>query len=685
MFPLPTDPLWGMQQAAAQNEDQPVQVTQDPEEERRRRSREAFQQLLAQIAQPAASQQPELDEPQMMQKIMARRYSPEREAQLAKMRSESPDDIARRMAGEFYYGNAKSTPGKIGMAALRVIAGMTGVPSPDFGKMATERWLNQQKIANEQETTESRLAAAELKGYTDQRKMQQMAQSASERNRTLMAIKLADTQVKEAQLEQKRMMDAHIAAGLDAKTAKIRSEMDAQKLLNERLGPIASVMGLKDPALIAGVAKQYAQSQALTPEERALADSFGARYTALREGFDQNKAYRPGTPDRIETLPTPTLRNDQNGNPVQIIQNMPRLIRGREQQGRPNAASEAYFQGQQPMGLGGQPAPSQAQPQPVRPQQQVAPQLPQVPQPQAQTPRPQGVPPEAREISPEIKGIDAQPNTQRFRAWFQSANRQMLQNPPPKDITKDDEAAKGQVTQSAESNSVIRDAYLTGELGKISGPIRSIAAKAGADKPFSAFYQVNPSTQRTETALQRLTTEETAAYLKKISGAQVSHQEFDRIKGMFPQTGNPEEQNLQLALWNTIVPSTLLQLEQSGALVGQNATQIGNALAKIAQQYTAQYLNALRDIRAKGNTKDARGKYNLGAFTDIDSIATEVLRSVYAQNVGGVVAIPHSDRRFGVGSTYVHVPSGSLRAKEMDDEREKKLREARERYQRGER
>jgi hypothetical protein len=226
-----------------------------------------------------------------------------------------------------------------------------------------------------------------------------------------------------------------------------------------------------------------------------------------------------------------------------------------------------------------------------------------------------------------------------------------------------------QIAQSAGNNSFIRDAFISGDLDKVSSKWRGVLSAAGLDKPVSTYYKMNEDTRQIETSLQRLTTEETAAYLKKISGAQVSHQEYDRIKGMFPQAGNLAEQNAQLGYWNTVVPGVLLQLEQSGVMTGQNAQQISSALVKVATRWSGQYMNDLRNIKAKG--KEERKKTNLDAYTDLDSLATEVLREAFPQSVGTTITVPHSDNRFGVGTSYVHIPSGSVRVQEMDKSKPK--------------
>ena len=639
------------------------------EEDRRRKEAQA---LIDNVMKQAQQQQepPEMDEAELLKKIMARRFTPEREERLKQLRSETPESIARRMQDQ-YWGTPTSKLGKIGTVALKIASGALGAQTPDFRKEAVNQWIQKNKIAGEEESSEGRLAAAELSAVSRQNVAARRAQTDSQKSLYTLTGKMVDGQLKQLQMEQQQKMDAAKMTGMDLDQKKKEFDLEMAQKVQALVGPLAGLLKL-DPANVGGVVT--ALEGTLSPEVRDVWRKYAGSRLSIAEGLEQNKQYKPPTPDRVVNATRNQIVVDPNTGSkfMQAVPNS-RTIPGRPGQGEQNAGSRAFLQGtgplmpQQSQQVQQQPAPM-AQPQQIFPQvQPIQPTKPPV----GGDSLPSGVPMGSREITPEIRAVGSAPSTTRYRAFVKEPDNIILQGPGNKDITRDDKANLDSLKLASVSNSTIRDAYLNGDLDKISGTGRAIMAGAGLpDRWISSAYKIKGDTQKIETAIQRVTLEQTAAYLKKMSGAQVSDAEFQRVREMFPQTANLPDNNLQLAYWNTLVPTVMLMLDQAGAVTPQTVSRIFESVGNLAKSYTKQYLMDMKDIRAKGNSKEVLSKYDLNVYNDFDKIATQALRMALPEAYGKTVPIQHSDQRFGSNTSYIHIPAETVKVG-SDDESKK--------------
>lgn len=672
------------------------------EEERKRRKKEeeeraAFVEQLLQAQKQ--KEQPEMEQPQILSRLLDERFSPEREARLKAMRSETPEMIQQRLYSN-YWGAPTSKLGKVGTTILQIASGMLGAPTPDFRGEAMKEWLAKQKVAGEEEGSEMKLAAAEAQGIARQNAASKNAAAMAERERLKATVGMFNQQIAQDRLGIEQQKADAIKAGMDAKVAEQQFNQKLQEMMLERSGGLSvALKGAKTDAERVAIAEMM-MNTAKTPEEKKLAADFGRTVAEINQAEITAKKAQAATPDRTVPSPRVALKTDLAGNAYPLDYMGQRVIPGKVGNNLdPNALGAAVAQR-----FGG--LTSAAQPQQAAPQQQV-PQVPQMPQsPMMQQPRPTQqplVPPQpkphaskrlrdefpeaptwAYEVNPPVQTLSGKEvsRTPQIRSAFYTAAPSVGQPLGNKDVIKEDEGFSAKMREAANMNGTVQKAFLDGSLDKISGTGRSVAAALGGDKLFSSWYKIagSPEEATLEGTLQRLSTEQIANYLKAMSGAQVSHQEYDRLKDIFPTAGAPAEQTMLRAWWNVTTAAVLHSLETQGILTAKNSAQIGDAVSKVlSTSMLPNYLNALKDIKAKGNTTEARSKYDLDAFTDINAIAADVLRAAYPGAAGETIKIPHNDRRFGIGTAVVKVPQPTAGMQKDNEDARKRERERLER------
>jgi hypothetical protein len=615
------------------------------------------------------------------------------------MRQDTPEEIQSRMAGQ-YWGNPTSKLGKVGTAALKIASGVLGAPSPNFQKLAMEQWIAQNKIASEEESSEARLAGEQLKGAVQQQRTASQAQAATDRNRTMLGIATMRNHLGEAQLAAKQEMDASIMAGKDADTARSKYDLTMKKASDQALGLMAPLMGSGTKKMGAEefilTASTMADNPALPPEQRAQMRESAQLMAQIHEANKRvTVGYTPATEDRrVPTTRQQVIADPNTGGKSMVAVPGERVLPGRAGKGSPenqDALSRILQQRMlgQPMPEG-QPAPAAPLPQPIQPQ----PRLPQapiaapVPQPRAGAALPPGIPANAREINPGLR------KPTRYRAIEVYPPGVTPIAPSLKaDVQKADAASNEALDSSTQSFRAISDYYASGDLDKVSGRIRFLVGdQVGLRDLTSGYFQGfgDKKQKEVEGDLQRLFQAETAATQKRWSGLAVSEKEFKRLSKTTPQSDNLADRNLTLSYWNKMLPSVLAELERSGAFsknVEMNQ-MIGDAAGALVREKMDEYANAMRDIKAKKVPKGARFVYNLDRYTDTGDLATETLRRAFPDKVGEgkYLDVQHeASPRFGNSTVKIQIPYAGTMPVSIEDERKKRIEEAKKRYREGKR
>lgn len=647
-------------QQEEQNFLQQVELRRREEEERKRREEEAQREKLMRILEQSQQQPGEEEMPRrQIADILARYSNPQRDAQVAAMRAQTPDTMANQMAGEFW-GQPKSTAGKIGKGALQLASGFFGVQTPDFRAQALKQYQAQQAALNAEDATQGKLLAADLGAWAKESDSKRRADTAvkvaEERSRALMGaqlinerIKKADRDIKEAEIQGKQV-------GIDAKAA-----VDQIKAgLMQDMSQYQAMAGLKDPALITQVMREK------------FGDKAAMEYAQLTEAFTQAKNAKPETPGSSRTTMTPVLERTPAGLQQLTTKATTSTTAGRPAIGNPNAASQA---------LGGilgdprqyliQPAnPQMPSPLPVqpRPMQQG-----QGPTPNTGTGEPAAteVPKGSRPLAPPISNFPGSSGGTGLKAWEVPRGNMLYvgaKTPTPKEAAEDRASVMG-INKIANLNNMLTDAYIKGDLQKQFGGLRSMVAAVGGNKIFNEYYKKfgTDAQKQLETDFDFLNTGTVSAYLKSISGAQVAAAEFDRVSKMFPNAGDTPENNVQLAYTNTVMSAALLNLEKMGILNEKTAAQIGNALFTSMAKNRDSYLTALRQAAKKPT--DAKQRASLNAYMDMGKITQDVLRNAFPEYAGRTLTIPDDKNNRDIN---VYIPYGNTDMERMNREMKKK-------------
>lgn len=633
-----------------------------------------FFQKLAQAQQP---EQPEMEDPmatKMYEDILKRYQDPQREQQLRNMQRQTPADISNEMSDRYY---GKGTGGKIS----RILTALTFAPRPDFEKPAQAQWMANQKIAQDEQGSAVKLAQSELTAAQRERASRDMvrtqvmkAQQKQQDDSLKGFLNGVKVQVQQSKNEIDRLK---AQSGIDLNTVKGR-ELEQKMKLSSIWAPfdhVQKAMG-KDPASIMAMIDQLPD----TPDDvkAAMRQSYATRFEGAQEVMKQKEA----TPAGTTSYQRPFI--DGSGN--QIMQNYTTVRNGRPAAGNKQGLSQREaaltrgIAGDQPI---------------INFNRSAAPAAPAVdapvvpPVPGSVAPTTQITPEERQKLVSDALAAKTEKSKSGYRiappepglveinapvleagasgedvprAWYKppSGTATGLKKPMSSAEKSSHDAALSQIYNNRMTLGTMAKAFTNGIMEKRTGMGRSIMETIAPGSPAaiarSPFGTSDPDVLDYENGLQNLNTRTVAAYLKQISGAQVSEKEYSRLAASFPMKTDSPASQWRSVYFNTMVPAALLNLEQMGALNGSTAGKVGDAMRSVLDDWTTKSAQDLKSIsvRPPGERKKLLEAYQRSRYMDTQAFMAEALRRAFPNSHGKYI----DSRKDGENGVYkIYIPS----------------------------
>lgn len=636
--------------------------------------------ILDQIRkQQEEEEEKRLNAEKMLADLIERSRNKEEERRIERLRSEMPQEVYDRLH-KGYYGDPQSKAGKVGSAILQIGSGMFGT-APDINKAAMEQWKTQQAAANAADTIQQREQAAAAGAISRMQQSQSRMAETESKNKTTIAGKLIEAQVREAKNAIDRLKVLGQQKGIDAKAALDAANTD----LIKKWGAIKTMGGIKDDGLL------------LTIYEKEFGKEAADQLAKNMTGATLLEKYQPATPGSTSVTQSP-LVNPQTGEFMGMKPPSTSVRSGRPQIGDPNALLRARglttndaVNPQAPQMPQMQPQPAampMAQPQPAAPRQAI-PAAPQAAQP------PQGAPAVPTTASETDWGKSIGRPYYRLDSFIPSKGGSeaikvaavprgnFIGNVKPPALTAPEKAAQEAtntfITNTASMNQMLQDAYASGKLQKQFGTLRSLAGMVGADKAFSEIYKRagDPESKSLELAFQALNTRTIADFLKKQSGAQVSEREYGRLAQAYESGALDARGNLELSYINSVTLPAMINLEKLGALNEGTASTIGRQIEMVSKERMREYTTILDKMASNSNdssktwqaTKKAY-EQKLKDLTSPEETLKEVLRRAFPDSVGSTLVLPDNAKNRDI---YIYLPYGNKDMEEINRKRRRAM------------
>jgi len=591
-------------------------------------------------AEQAATQQQALQQPDIMNQIYKRvaQENPERQAQLQQWQTQMPEDIAKANR-DGYYGK-----GKFGRV-IEAIAAATGV-RPKFEQDALARYQRQQEQLKGEDVQNTKLAQAEI-GATQRAQAAMMKQQTDERKRADLAESNATKAIlaehKNVITEAKNRIDAINAdKNLSFKEKQLavveaKNKMDAD---NQRLQRMASVFQGSGMGATVGRALTMASemnakdAEAVNKAMSPYLDLAGAEAASKAQGKTSTTSgvqYMQRQDGSVATLPKVSSTTRGGGDVTGIqraIQNV-RLAQGIGEPPVPGAvAADPTEQSAQPQIAA--PAPARSAPSPA-----LAPYVDRKAQPYKGPGY--ALPEEGLRRMDTFTAGSAPDST--IETWVKRKDNITEAIPAPgipgrKVDPKIAAAGRNEMAEGQIGATKILDAYANGTLDKQQGFFRRVASHVNPtlfNRMYRSELMSGPLTQEQkdfEIGLDQILTSQRASYLQKISGAQVSEQEYKRLAAVYPMSTDSPDAFMQSALYHAMLKPALARLDATGVFeVTGNITKAADALASVTSDLTNNIVAELK--RAQSLPPGARAqkvKSVLATITNTDGIVGDALR-----------------------------------------------------------
>lgn len=617
-----------------------------------------------------------LNAEKMLADLIERSRNKKEEERIERLRSEMPQDIYERLH-KGYYGDPQSKAGKVGSAILQIGSGMFGT-APDINKASMEQWKAQQTAANAADTIQQREQAAAASAISRMQQSQSRMAETEAKNRTTIAGKLIESQVREAKNAIDRMKVMGQQTGIDAKAALDSANAE----LIKNWGAIKTMGGIKDDGLL------------LTVYEKAFGKEAADQLAKNMTGATLLEQYRPATPGSVrQGGPVPVV-NPQTGEFIGYKPGTSSTTSGKPQIGDPNVllrmrglTTNDAVNPQAPQ-MPPMPQPAAGQPAPV-------------PQPQAMAAAPAQSPrPTQRVTTPPVESADWAKAIGGYRLDSFIPSRggsepikaaavprgTFIGGVKPIPLTGPEKAAQ-EATNSFISNTssmsqMLQDAYASGKLQKQFGGLRSFAGMIGADKIISELNKRSgdPETKSLELAFQALNTRIVADFLKKQSGAQVSEKEYGRLAQAYESGSLDARGNIELSYINSVTLPAMINLEKLGVLNEGTASTLGRQIDQVSKERMRQYTMILDKMAANVNdtsktwvtTKKAY-EQKLKELTSPEETLKEVLRRAFPDSVGTTLVVPDNAKNRDI---HVYIPYGNTDMEQINRKRRRAIADA---------
>lgn len=628
-----------------------------------------------------------LNAEKMLADLIERSRNKKEEERIERLRSEMPQDIYERLH-KGYYGDPQSKAGKVGSAILQIGSGLFGT-APDINKASMEQWKAQQTAANAADTIQQREQAAAASAISRMQQSQSRMAETEAKNKTSVVNQLIKADIEDSKRQMDRLKLMSQQGLIDAKTAAInfKTELDKKLMRFTALG--------KTPVEIQMMAAE------------ANPDMFGedaaekiARYFSARK---QEEQARPPIPGGTSATTAPVLGpgGEILGNKTSVTQRSERPGipgRGALIQAATGQTPEQFLtQPQQPQMPQPQPMMGQPAPQP-QPQAMAGAPAPQVAQ--RQTPRVASQPQPTNAAAPQ----SAQPQDNPFgnvgRPYYRidpfvqqdgkSASQlkiigiprgTFIGAPREPEMSKEERAnydAVADFSSNAKSTlEIVQDAYATGQLSKQFDWKRALAEKLGGGGAVS-YLNKNWGDQKTkdlENRFQQAHNFELAAYIKKISGAQVSDKEYERLRQSFADGTIDADGMMLLSYYNAVYAPLASKLAVNGILNPDSAQYIGGSLEKLMAKKRTEYMNIMKDLSSKSNVSgksmDAKREEafrKIEKLTNADFLVDELMRTAFPDSVGSTVTIPDAKRRRDL---QIYIPWSDPNVEKLNKDRQR--------------
>ena len=618
-------------------------------------------------AEQAAQAQQALQQPTMMNQIYQRmaQENPERQVQLQQWQTQMPEDIAKANR-DGYYGT-----GKFGRV-IEAIAAATGT-RPKFEQDALARYQRQQEQLKSEDVQNTKLAQAEI-GATQRAQAAMMKQQTDERKR----VDLAETNATKAILAEHKNFITEAKNRIDAINAdknrsfkekqlavvEAKNKMDAE---NQRLQRMASVFQGSGMGATVGRALTMAsemnakEAEAVNKAMSPYLDLAGAEAASKAQGRTSTTSgvqYMQRQDGSVATLPK-VSSTTRGGGDVTGIQRAIQNVRLAQGIGEPPVPGVAAEPGEQPA------SPQVAAPVPARPAPSpaLAPYVDRKAQPYK---GPGYALPEQglRRLDTFTTSSGSEPEST-VETWVKRKDGIAEAIPAPglpgrKVDPKIAQAGREELANSQLGATKIIDAFANGTLDKNQSFFRRVASYVKPDMVNSLYRSEllsGPLTNEQkdfEIGLQQILAGQRAAYLQKISGAQVSEQEYQRLSRVYPMSTDSPKAFMQSALYHAMLKPALARLDATGVFEdSRNINKASDALSAVTRDLTNNIVSELeRAQKLPPGARQEKVKNILATLTNTDSLVAEVLRKAFQPKDGWIsvetpthriqVRVPHS-------------------------------------------
>lgn len=566
-------------------------------------------------------------------------------AERDRLRAQSPQDTYKTLWEQQYGPVAKSGWGRALQGMLQGAAAFVGAPQPDLRKAALEQWKAQQAALNSEETTDARLAGTSLASLLSQ-------DTARERNATTLEAHGMDNATKERinaaslllkqEVEKRKAEIAKIEAdakarGIDAKIpieqkkAAIFDLLQRIEMFNQtaKTSPGAALQLL--PQIMPGQDQaDMAQAFDADAASRAAAKGAGQSQGSIRQQLVETTV--PGMGTIRERIPMATMKLQQG--PA----------------GKADAYSTLY--GKFPT----QPAPAQqAQPSiaanPLAAMRPVAPSAP------------------ASLDDLEYTGNDVPGGPNAAKLYFRSKQDKEMFTPKLSEKDKQDQqnaqkSINGLISQAKTMGDVIATGQDEGkQFGIFARTVDTLVPNFTNDLLRFTGQPVPDSETMRKQAISRLSTTVLADYIKQISGVQVSHQEFDRLKTAFPKGTDDPRYFATLSYIAGMGGAVALKFKQWG-IEGMTPRL---PFDRVLMDKALEYVKGLEAQKLENKLKPAekRRAKEMPQYFDANQLATEIMQNAKKSDGSPMFNPMGEDVPVYNGMMRLHIPSPTELGRDM--------------------
>lgn len=631
-----------------------------------------------------AVQAPPDDEDTLLQKIMSRYQDPQRMERLNQLRYTSPEEINRQNQ-EAYFGK-----GKMGTLAqiIQTIGSGFGAPQPQWREMAMDRYKLNQQLAQQEETNVNKLAESEMRGIIAGRKNQaDMAKAAMQSNSRERVTKWAlDSKERIAS----DMMEFRKAVE-EGRLTQQQAELGLKQRMAERADHLNTLKAMfPGNDLVAGAMRHISEGN----------DQMGAMLAKAAEARQEMIRAKEGTAP--VSRQSQTVRIDpQTGLQMPTVNTT--VTPGKPAQGNPKALTDllrggfGYRMGN----LMGEPVEEQKSALAPKDAKEFEKRIAQVQQGKGNSGvvlggmklddsggvtrtmnvKPPPVPvPNGPAI--EIQGGETPRGARKVRAFYHPPpGMSAAFVPPPATYDAKDAKAEQKLGESANRlNQIFETNFLNGKLDDRFSFWKRLQETAKSNLPADIARVMGTGDQTLETMTGAIT-EQVANYLKFMSGAQVSEQEFNRVRYMFAGWNNNPELLIKQAYSRMALYNAGKYFQDLGVTM---TPEIVRSLADVVEGQTNIYYDLLKDAKSAGGQKaidgiiatKGRGVSSLNELKDGERTAVIALQQAYQDKTGNYITLPYrsSNARLYNATVDVYIPTSWKGESTVEDARKKMLK-----------